>query len=155
MTKTTVKKPVKGKISQFFNRHRGTIILVISILMTIYLCQIFFGNGQKHLKDQIGEEKAKVELLQRQRDSLSAERVVLESKQDSLENKIQTQNGELDKIVLKLHKSEKDLKEAKILVGHYRSEMDSVQAKINSLKEHPIKRTGDELLNSLRKKLNN
>jgi chromosome segregation ATPase len=155
MAKSTVKKPVKGKISQFFTKHRDTIILVISILMTIYLCQIFFGNGQKHLKDQIGEEKAKVELLQRQRDSLSAERAVLESKQDSLENKIETQKGELTKIDSKLHKSEKDLKEAKTLVGHYRSEMDSVQAKINNLKEHPIKRSGDELLNSLGKKLNN
>lgn len=155
MSKLISKKLSKksGFFSKFLVKHRGTIILVISLIFTVFLCKLFFGNGQKALKEEIEKNKQEISALQSQRDSLSNERKVLESKQDSLESRIETQKDELVKIDHKLHKSEKDLKDAKAQVSHFKSEMDSVQAKITDLKEHPIKRSGDELLNSLGKKL--
>jgi len=155
MSKTISKKLSRksGFFTKFLEKHRGTIILVITLIFTVFLCKLFFGNGQKALKEEIEKNKQEISALQSQRDSLSNERKVLESKQDSLENSIKTQKDELAKIDHKLHKSEKDLKEAKAQVSHFKSEMDSIHSRITNLKENPIKRTGDELLNSLGKKL--
>lgn len=151
MTKTQKKNPVLSK----FEKHKGTILVILSIVVSVFLSKLFFDNTNKALREKVKEEEAKIAVYQEQRDSLETARKALETDFQNSQSKIDEDKKEIEKLNSQLSKSQKDLHDAKLSVAHYKSEYDIINKKIAEIKSNPIKRTGDDLLNSLKKNLNN
>jgi chromosome segregation ATPase len=105
------------------------------------------------IKTEINNIQNNFELYKNQRDSLEKSRKSLEIDFLKSQSKINEDKKDIEKLNSQLIKSQKDLQDAILSVSYYRSEYDNIKNKITEIKSNPIKRSGDDLLNSLKKKL--
>lgn len=96
----------------------------------------------------------KVDSLGIYRDSLGQSRKEYDIKFDSLQKIIELDNTKLIQLDIQLNKSNIELMNAKTDLENEKHKLDEINKKIRDLKQNPIRRGNDELINSLRKKLN-
>jgi seryl-tRNA synthetase len=126
------------------------ILIIISVFFMIQWLKTRVGKfdiENKQLQSQIDS-------IQIQRDSLKNARALYDKKFDSLQNIIDKDHNDVIKLEKELNKSKVDLKTAKDDLDKEKNKVDEINAQIKDLKDHPIKREGGDLINSLRKKLN-
>lgn len=127
-----------------------TIILVFVVLVLVYI--IFFG-GNKY-KDENVLLRKEVRLIQKQRDSIVDQRKIDVYKQDSIESVIELRETNILEINKRLSRIESDLilnnNELEVAL----SKIESYRGLIKDLDKDPKKRIGDDLINSLKIKLN-
>lgn len=136
-----------AKISQAIS-----LVIIIILLVGFLLMTFFGGKSMKELREKNRILEDSVSTIQVQRDSLKEDRVKLEGKEDTLKLSVDKKEHELNSINHKLTKVNHELHDAVVKVNQYKSQFDSIEYKIHKLKEEPIKRTGDQLLNSLKEK---
>ena len=94
-----------------------------------------------------------IKSLKVERDSLLKDRKELKIKYDSIEIIVNKKKSEINEVNQKLIKIEKNLKASKDQVQILKRNQKSIQFQIDNSKNEPFK-SGDNLLNSLREKLN-
>lgn len=127
--------------------------IIVVLLLIIIVGAWYALSSDKKLKEKNKKLFEQIETIQSQRDSLAKERVILESKYDSVEVLVTKEQEKLLQIESDLKKSEKNLKDAKFALKKYKDEYDAIDKKINALHQNSIKRTGQDLLLSLEKKV--
>lgn len=129
---------------------KSIMIVVLFVIAGIFFTQWYFG-GESHRKERKELEKKNKE-LQTQKESLAKDFNTLQKKfeKDSTELvKIQAEikvlDGKIKDKDAQIDKANKDLRD-------FKAGMSKTKAEIKDLKEHPIKRTGNSLLESIKEK---
>ena len=130
-------------IHQKYQKFTSTIIgLIISIIIWI-----FYGIQNKNLINKINKIQIQRDSIQKNIDSLKNKYIYLQYK-DSIEYSLVTEAND------SLKKIEDSLQLSIDKPNNYKSELDSIDNKIKLDTLNPIKKTGDNLIRSLRLKLN-
>lgn len=127
----------------------------IIILVLFVLCGIFFTkmmlSGSSHRKERkaLIEENKKIE---KQKNKLKSDFLLLQQnfEKDSLE--LVKLNNQLNKINQDILKKDIELKKAKTELVNFKSSFEKTKKEIEELEKNPIKRTGNELLESIKEK---
>lgn len=130
------------------------IIILSLLLISIFFCWKWITSTDSELKIKNKLLEDKVKSMQIERDSLANDRVLLENRYDSLSNIVDKESEKLKYYKNELRISKLDLEKSKRLSDDYRKKYDSIDISIRNFKKTPINRTGDNLLNSLKNKLN-
>lgn len=127
----------------------------IIILVLFVLCGVFFTkmmlSGSSHRKEikELIEENKKIE---KQKNQLKSDFLLLQQnfEKDSLE--LVRLNNQLNKINQDILKKDAELKKAKTELVNFKSSFEKTKKEIEKLEKNPIKRTGNELLESIKEK---
>jgi chromosome segregation ATPase len=127
----------------------------IMILVLFVLCGIFFTkmmlSGESHKKERktLLEENKKIE---KQKQLLKKDFLLLQQnyEKDSLE--IVQLTNQLNKINQDILKKDVELRKAKNELVNFKSSFEKTKKEIEELEKNPIKRTGSELLESIKEK---
>ena len=132
-------------------------IKTIALLVLTGACIWFFGmwffKGSDY-KDKIKElenENKKIELV---RDSLKAVNASLKLDFDKKQSEIDKRDKKIKLIEDEILKTKKDLQKANTQVEEDKRSLKETKDKISKLKNDPIKREDNELIKSLKEKLN-
>lgn len=129
----------------------------ILILFLLGFCILFFslwflkGTGYKKEFKQLEKEYKQ---LKHTRDSLNTLNIKLKSDFNNTQKDIDKRNKIISDIEKELKKTKADLDDANIQIVRNKKDLEEVKGKIDKLKKQPIKREGEELINSLKQKLN-
>lgn len=130
---------------------------IILILILSVTCCFFFFKWINVTDDHLAFENKKllenIKLIQKERDSLSKDVLKYEKAFKDLEQKIKEREIRINKLILELSKSETELKKSKKELNDLLSKFDEINKEIERIKSYPPKRSGDDLMNSMRKKL--
>lgn len=134
-------------------------IKLIIILLLLCLSGFFFFKWLNATDDELIRENKKllqeIKLIEKQRDSLSTLRLELEKDFRILESKIAESELRISKLQLDLAKSESELRKAKSDLALELAKLEEINKEIERIKNLPPKREGADLLNSMKKKLEN
>lgn len=129
---------------------KSIMIIVLFIISGIFFTQWFFG-GENHKKERKALEKQNKE-LQKQKEVLEDDFEKLQKKfyQDStdlvrIKDEIKVLDGKLKDKDAQIAKANKELKD-------FKAGISKTKAEIKELKDNPIKRTGNSLLESIKEK---
>ena len=129
----------------------------IALLVLTSACILFFGmwffKGSDY-KDKIKALEIENKKIESVRDSLKLANASLKLDFDKKQSEISKRDQKIKLIEFEIEKAKKDLKVATAQVEADKRSLKETKDKIEKLKKDPIKREGDELLNSLKEKLN-
>jgi septation ring formation regulator EzrA len=129
----------------------------IALLVLSSACILFFGmwffKGSDY-KDKIKALEIENKKIESVRDSLKLANASLKLDFDKKQSEISKRDQKIKLIEFEIEKAKKDLKVATAQVEADKRSLKETKDKIEKLKKDPIKREGDELLNSLKEKLN-
>lgn len=131
-------------------------IKTIVILILLGICIVFFGmwyfRGSDYKKrvKELEDQNKKIELV---RDSLDRANKVLKSDYDLKQKDIEERDKKIKEIESNLAKTKSDLVAANKKVTDAQKDLAATKKKIEDLKNNPIKRDDDDLINSLKEKL--
>lgn len=128
------------------------LIILILLIFSLVFGYIWFWGGGKTYRDKIKNlEKTRLELVK--------ERTKLEQQVDSLKiiNELLIKNDEKLKVDIEkkdeeIRKLNKKFERSIIEFNDLKQKIKDTQIKIEEIKKNPIKRTGENLLNSLKNK---
>lgn len=130
--------------------------LIIIIALTV-LSGFFLLKWLNASDDELARENKKllseIKIIEKQRDSLITVRLKLEDEYKILEKEIKERDVRIAKLSQDLVKSEQELKKAKSDLAGHQARLDEINKEIERIKKLPPKREGEDLLNSLKKKL--
>lgn len=128
------------------------ILILVLIIFSIISGYKWFIEGDSVSKEKVKQLEEEFKRLERKKDSLTISINKWKVKFDSLSVK----GEELSKINAKLEidvkKAESDANISKANLDKLRVDMLDTKKKIEDLKKNPTKRTGDDLLNSIKNK---
>jgi Tfp pilus assembly protein PilO len=128
------------------------ILILILIIFSIIAGYMWFIKGDSASKERIKQLEEEFKKLERQKDSINISINKWKVKFDSLS----LRGEELAKINFKLEsdvkKAETDASISKANLDKLRNDISVTKKKIDELKNNPTKRTGDDLLNSIKNK---
>ena len=133
---------------------KSILILVLFILSGFFLLK-WLNSSDDELARENKKLIGEIKLIQKQRDSLVLERTKLEEEYKTLEKIIKEREARIAKLTSDLNKSEKDLSKAKSDLAAAQAKMEEINREIERIKKFPPKREGEDLLNSMKKKLEN
>ena len=129
----------------------------IALLVLTGACILFFGmwlfKGSDY-KDKIKALEIENKKIESVRDSIKSANASLKLDFDKNRSEIDKRDQKIKLIESEILKTKKDLKIATAQVEADRKSLKETKDKIEKLKKDPIKREGDELINSLKEKLN-
>jgi chromosome segregation ATPase len=128
-----------------------TLIIIaffISFVIFFTKCYIEGDNNRKENK----KLKEEIEQIKHIRDSLSSERRKIDLKVDSLNRELFETKKRIDKLDNQLLTNKIELQIAKDKLSSLQHRLNVTKNKIQELKANPIKRKGDDLLNSIKEK---
>lgn len=105
-------------------------------------------------KSEINLLNNQIASIQKQKDSLSTDRKILQANFDLLNNKYNNQNKSIDSLSRKISINTIELDKTKSNFNNLLASIKKSNDQINSLQNNPTKENKDQLLNSLIKKLN-
>jgi septal ring factor EnvC (AmiA/AmiB activator) len=152
----TISKASKNLVSSTTNRLKiiNPWYIVLACIGLMIILYIFLFSGTDKVKEENKRLKAENEQIQKQRDSI---RVSIDSLKDKL---IEVEDSRFLKEI-ELKDIDDRLKGIEIEVNHSYDKIDGLRADVKSIDKElshveskPANRTGDNLLNSLFKKLN-
>jgi peptidoglycan hydrolase CwlO-like protein len=128
----------------------------VLVLVLLGFCILFFSmwflKGTEYKKEFKLLDK-KYERLQHIRDSLVDANSRLKSDFDNIQTVVDQRNKKITKIESDLKKTKYELSKANSELSENKHDLEETKKKIEKLKKEPIKREGDDLLNSLKEKL--
>lgn len=131
---------------------------LIIILVLALVSGFFYFKWINASDDELARENKKligqIKDINKQRDSLQLIKVTLEKDFKEIEKKVTEQDFKISKLNRDLQKSAEDLKKSEESLKIEKAKMDSINAQIEKIKNFPPKREGEDLKNSLIKKLN-
>lgn len=127
----------------------------ILIIILFVGCGLFFTNymlGGSNNRKEIKRLKEEVNDIQKKRDKLDVDFKDLESnfKRDSLE--LIVLKKEFALLDRKIKDKDKEIAKAKKDLNDLKKSLEGTKKEIEKLKSNPVKRTGNELLNSIKEK---
>ena len=128
-----------------------SILIIISFVGFAIFFTKWFLDGSSHKKEN-KKLKSEIAAIQKDRDNLKKERVEIDKRIVVLEVSISESKNRIEQLNVRLAKNQEELKEAKSKLSGLESDLSENKKKIQYLKDHPIKRTGGDLLNSLKEK---
>ena len=147
--KENQKKRLMRELINKIDAKTGIIILLFcmsGIFFTMYML-----SGDNHRKE-IKQLQKKNKELQKEKEKLQSEFVILIDSISADSIKIVKLNQELLEINKKLLKKEEDLKRSEGELKNMKDSYTKTKKEIEKLKSQPIKRTGSELLQSIKEK---
>jgi hypothetical protein len=125
---------------------------VVTLLFIIFFSIWFFkGSGYKKQIKELKEKNRQIELI---RDSLKLVNIKLEKDFNVIDKRMKKRNLEIKKIEGDLKKSKGEVNKLTNKLNYEHSQLEESKKKIDDLKKHPIKREGQDLINSLKSKTN-
>jgi septal ring factor EnvC (AmiA/AmiB activator) len=128
------------------------IIIVLTVLSGFFLLK-WLNASDGELARENKKLLSEIKVIEKQRDSLSTLRTKLEDEYKILEKEIKERDSRIAKLNQDLAKSEEELKKAKSDLADQQARLDEINREIERIKKLPPKREGEDLLNSLKKKL--
>jgi len=129
---------------------KSIMIVILFLIAGIFFTQWYFG-GENHRKERISLEKQNKE-LQKQKEDLVKDF-------DKLQKRFEKDSTDLEKIKIeikyldiKLKDKDAQISKANKDLKDFKTSMLKTKAEIQGLKDNPIKRTGDNLLESIKEK---
>lgn len=129
------------------------IIILLSILSVFFFFKYINVNDDK-LAEENKRLMKEVKLIEKQRDSLFQSRLSLQKDFDTIEERIKDREKTISYLNSEILKTQKELDESKKKLADVLAGLDSINVEIERIKKLPPKREGDDLINSLTKKLN-
>ena len=130
---------------------------LIIILVLIIISGFFYFKWINASDDELARENKKLMIeikeIGKQRDSLESIRLGLVKEFESLDIRIKERDLRIAKLMKDLDKSNTELRKAQDSLKVELAKMDSINKQIERIKEFPPKREGEDLKNSLIKKL--
>jgi cell division protein FtsB len=125
--------------------------LIVCVGLLLILCVYFFVQSSGYKKD--------LKKLHKENDSLEVSQRLLESNISKLKNEAKVYEANIKNYEAKIQKAEKQLKQKDIEISNKKKDLDKskkeyekTKKEIEKLEDTPIKRTGSELLNSIKEK---
>lgn len=128
------------------------IIIVLTVLSGFFLLK-WLNASDDELARENKKLLAEIKVIEKQRDSLVTVRLKLEDEYKILEKEIKERDVRIAKLSQDLAKSEAELNKAKSDLAAQQARLDEINREIERIKKLPPKREGEDLLNSLKKKL--
>lgn len=139
-------------LSNFFkNASIKDLALIITAALCIFLFINFMytsGSNRKQIKELRKENKE----IQNRRDILEIEILKLKSEESKYILNIDKYNQKIDSLSNLIIVKDSEIESAKKRLRNSQKEMEKTKKEIKKLKETPIRRTGNELLNSIKEK---
>lgn len=130
---------------------------LIIILVLIIISGFFYFKWINASDDELARENKKLMIeikeIGKQRDSLESIRLGLVKEFEGLDIQIKERDLRIAKLMKDLDKSNTELRKAQDSLKVELAKMDSINKQIERIKEFPPKREGEDLKNSLIKKL--
>lgn len=129
-----------------------SIVIISLAVVCVLFFSLWFLKGTGYKKEfKLLEQQYKN--LQHTRDSLEKVNLKLKSDFDETQKIINQRNVKIKEIENELSKSKVQLNKANSELNRNKKDLEDTKKKIESLKKEPIKREGEDLLNSLKEKL--
>lgn len=128
------------------------VAILVLLVTNILFFGIWFFKGSD-TKDKIKLLEEKNISIERQRDSLDRVNSGLRLEFNKIQKSIDERDSKIKDIEDQLSKVKKELDIANAKVNKYKKDLDETKRNIENLKRNPIKREGDDLINSLKEKL--
>lgn len=131
---------------------KSILILILLVGSIIFFAMWYFkGSDTKDRVKELQKENARIELV---RDSLKDINKNLQVEFNKIQENVDKKNEEIKRIESELLKTKQDLVGANNKVKEHQKELAETKKKIEELEKNPIKREDDDLINSLKDKLN-
>jgi len=134
---------------------KNSSIKDIALLITAGLCIFLFinfmytsGNNRKQIKELRKENKE----IQNRRNILEIEILRLKSEESKYLLNIEKYGQKIDSLSHLIIIKDSEIESTKIKLRNSQKEMERTKHEIKKLKENPVKRTGNELLDSIKEK---
>jgi len=131
----------------------NTIMMIALIVLCVFFGSMWFLQGSGY-KKKIKESQKRIEQIEKVRDSLKLVNVQLEKRFDGLQNQIKERDKKIKQVEKELLASKLALKLAQEELERNKKTYDESKKRIKKLRENPVKREGDQLIESLKDKLN-
>jgi len=131
----------------------NTIIMIGLIVICVFFGSMWFLQGTGY-KKKLKESNKRIEQIEKVRDSLKLENMKLEKTFNGLQNQIKDRDKKIKQVEKELIASKLALKLAQEELERNKKTYDESKKRIKRLKENPIKREGNQLIQSLKDKLN-
>lgn len=129
-----------------------SILILCLVVISILFFSLWFLKGTGYKKEfKLLEQEFKN--LQHTRDSLVKVNLKLKGDFDKTQKSIDDRNRKILQIESQLNKSKAQLNKANGELSRNKKDLEDTKRKIENLKKDPIKREGEDLLNSLKEKL--
>jgi uncharacterized coiled-coil DUF342 family protein len=139
-------------LSNFFkNTNIKDLALIITAALCIFLFINFMYTSSSNRK-QIKELKKENKEIQNRRNILEIEILKLKSEESKYILNIDKYNQKIDSLSNLITIKDSEIESAKKRLRNSQKEMEKTKQEIKKLKKTPIKRTGNELLNSIKEK---
>jgi len=124
------------------------LITTVCLLLVLSFALSFNNNNRKEIKRL---EKSNKE-IQIERNSLKINNLKLKNDVLKIESNIEKRKKTIDSLTIILSEKDFEIKLINIKIYTDQKEVNKTKMNIDYLKKNPIKRTGDELLNSINEK---
>lgn len=128
------------------------IIILLSILSVFFFFKYINVNDDK-LAEENKRLMKEVKLIEKQRDSLFQSRLSLQKDFDTIEERIKDREKTISYLNSEILKTQKELDESKKKLADVLAGLDSINVEIQKIRKLPPTRQGEDLINSLTKKL--
>lgn len=129
------------------------LTLALLVLCILFGTMWYFSDGTDY-KNKLKEADKKISLIEKSRDSLKLVNKDLEKKYFNLDKTIKERDKKIKQVEAELAQSKKELAVALLDLEKKKKEYDDSKKRIKKLRENPIIREDDDLINSLKEKLN-
>jgi septal ring factor EnvC (AmiA/AmiB activator) len=131
----------------------NSIVTISLILLCLFFGSMWYLKGSDY-KKKLKESNLRIEKIEKVRDSLKSVNKKLEIDFKEIQINILEREKRIRKIENELSIVKKDLKRANINLENNKKSYNESKKRISELKKNPIKREGQDLINSLKEKLN-
>lgn len=129
---------------------KSIIILVLLGVSIVFFGMWFFRGSDK---DKVRDMENQIKLIQNQRDSLKNVNNILAIDFLKIQKEINDRDSLIKMIEIKLSDAEKRLNSANSKLSDTEKRLKRSKKMVEELEKTPIKRDGDDLINSLKEKL--
>lgn len=130
---------------------------LIIILVLVIISGFFYFKSINASDDELYRENKKlmneIKVIGKQRDSLELVRFGLKKDFEGLESQIKERDLRISKLIKDLEKSNNELRKSQDSLRIELAKMDNINKEIERIKKFPPKREGEDLKNSIIKKL--
>lgn len=132
----------------------NNIINIALIILCLFFGTLWYMQGSGY-KKKLKEADKRIEAVEKVRDSLKLVNKRLSKDYFDIQNSMSDRDKKIKTIEKELQLAKKDLDLALADAEKRKKDMEESKKRIKKLKDNPIKREGDDLINSLIDKLKN
>jgi len=135
-----------------FMKDIKTILIIVLLGATLFFGYMWFFKGDNGYKEKIKQLEAEKKELVKERENLDNDVRSILAEFNSLKEKEKKLLADVAKLDAEIAKSKANAAKSKAELDKMKKDLKDTQDKIAYLKDHPVNRTGDDLLNSLKMK---